>query len=308
MSNFTFLASCLGLLCVCSAYGPQKLGEKCDSTLKCETDLTCTAGYCNRVLPEGGFCGEKFWICAPGIRCMNSRCVKPVSMSTAQPGEVCAAAQKICVPGYSCVTGRCARVQGVNGYCAPPVFTCHGGLKCTASRCVRPVVRVAAGELCSRRTVCPEGYTCAGLIGRTRCFQLAGPDAQCWGKFTRCLRGLKCVYGKCRRPTVLVAIGGVCGATAKCAKGLSCVVAGEGTVCQKVLGEHGFCGEKWWTCSTGLECKESRCVTPGEESAEDEEEDAAETSVGTEAATATSTAATAAAAAAATVTAAKLDY
>lgn len=263
MSRLALLATLLALLHASSAHPPSPLGGKCTASHPCARSLTCVTGYCHRVLREGGFCGAKFWVCAAGIRCMRSRCVSPLSLTTAQPGEVCTASRKVCVPGYSCVGGRCVKVLGVNGFCAPPVFACERGLKCTASRCVRPVARVGPGARCSRRTVCPEGFTCAGIIGRTRCFKLVGPEAQCWGKFTRCLRGLKCVYGKCRRPSILVAIGGVCSATAKCSRGLTCVAGGSGSVCQKVLGEHGFCGEKWWTCSSGLECQGSRCVTPG---------------------------------------------
>lgn len=52
MSSSIFPACFLGLLRICSTYAPQRLGEMCDATLNCESDLTCTEGYCNRALPE----------------------------------------------------------------------------------------------------------------------------------------------------------------------------------------------------------------------------------------------------------------
>lgn len=151
-----------GLLCIAGqCRDPQRtpvggLGQPCDLGQRCEADLVCLAGECQRLPSAGEPCVD--FRCAPEATCIDERC-----RALPGPGERCPEGQ--CNEGARCSFDDevgalvCERLGDVGDPCMGHRDCVSGN--CPAGFCQDPA---EVGDRCSDRLPCGPGQFCVDEI------------------------------------------------------------------------------------------------------------------------------------------------
>jgi hypothetical protein len=202
-------------------------GGKCSTSRPCEYGFMCIGGTCKKTeVPANGPCPSACDVCAPGLQCGKTK--------------VCESPIKPVKCGERCVGGK----------------TCETGSKRVGDKCIHEVT--TAGGSCARVgcDVCTTGLKCLNGVCTKSLSKCAG---QCRA-VTDCEAGLICMFGNCRRETIL---GGSCAISGcgLCVGGLDCV----NNVCIQPLGGcESQCAVNA-DCEPGLTCYKGKCMVFSEE-------------------------------------------
>lgn len=261
---------------VCSLYPgsggskpKRQLGQPCDQTNVCDTDLTClvyqsnaTSGVCHKLCPNGVcLSGEKCYSlsngqgacacrtdadCSNGKTCNNFFC----SGTTTQPnqkkklGESCDE-NNLCDTGLTCVQLQANATTGVC-FNTCPNGTCAGGEKC---------YELTNGEkacVCQSNAECANGGTCNNFrcqAGQTQ----GGKEGEACDAQGNCQTGLQCVSDPQSNQTLCIR---PCATNADCVGGFECNT--QFGVCmpppQQGTQDRGQPCDTQRLCKQGLEC------------------------------------------------------
>jgi len=212
-------------------------GTTCDVTQECAPPLACLGGSCKALGAAGAPCKDASE-CGVGLVCTADRC--------AAPPTACAHASD-CGQGASCGGPRtCVARLGAGGACAedrdcePSLFCDDVGRTCTT--------RPAQGEPCAKGTICAAGLGCNAESGT--CLPLPGDGEPCAAGEPFCADNLGCNDFVCGP---LPAEGAPCTVDYRCADGLACDFARDGSTCiaPRAAGEP--CASDR-SCAAGLHC------------------------------------------------------
>ena len=234
----------------------QREGEPCDAKKRCLKGLTCVKGRCQK------YC-QKDTDCPKDYACLISQntCVKKCDPSKELVGPTCGSVfycsySSLIKPGYcKKLPEKKIGPKKLGEFCSNKNKTeyCDGNqnLFCYNNKCIK-ACDYSKGQKnnpdCQRDEVCTfTPYSFSG--GKCEIYPTQKEGEPC-GPRKRCLKGLKCINGRCAKP---------CTKDSDCPSGQACLLT-EGGCVKKCDPSKELVGK---TCGKGFYCSKHHIVKPG---------------------------------------------
>jgi len=274
-SRFTTSAPLLPHVSRIFHFRPSGPGALCSQWQKCDLKSSCAffhggphygIGVCKRVVGPGYPCGNPYFQCAPGTKCVKWKGGKRCRILLSADGVCADFSKTLCKYGLECHKGKCLHAGAYGAQCDGKHHLCRSGFICAGSGEVKTCkVLVSKGASCeSAAAACEVGTACTKYHEHgLRCVAVVDHGETC-GQFKACKYGLKCIDGKCVAAGLK---GAKCGFGKHfCFPGLTCVQHGNHKVCEKLMKKGEDCSGQHMSCYPGLKCvgteSDKKCLPP----------------------------------------------
>jgi len=260
-SRFTTSAPLLPHVSRIFHFRPSGPGALCSQWQKCDLKSSCAffhggphygIGVCKRVVGPGYPCGNPYFQCAPGTKCVKWKGGKRCRILLSADGVCADFSKTLCKYGLECHKGKCLHAGAYGAQCDGKHHLCRSGFICAGSGEVKTCkVLVSKGASCeSAAAACEVGTACTKYHEHgLRCVAVVDHGETC-GQFKACKYGLKCIDGKCVAAGLK---GAKCGFGKHfCFPGLTCVQHGNHKVCEKLMKKGEDCSGQYMSCYPGL--------------------------------------------------------